>query len=91
MASNLKELTQQSNEPIHFEFGNQESDGRAYVEVRVSPGIEADFKRHRKENMEFFRKLGEVIAEADREEQNEKYRHKEVQGSLFESIKERKG
>lgn len=88
--SNLKEIAQRSSEPIHFEFGNQ-NDGRAYVQVKVPPGVEADFKASKKANMEFFRQLGEIIAEADREEQNEKYRHQEVQGSLFDSIKERKG
>lgn len=88
--SNLKEIVQQGSEPLCFELGNDDG-GQAYVKVYVSPESEVEFKQSEKANMEFFRQLGEILAEADRAEQNEKYKHTEIQGSLFDSIQQRRG
>ena len=88
MTTNLKELTHQTSEHVEFSF-NEDSRG-AHVRVDVPGDIKDEFKGRKKKNMEFFRRLGELIAEADQEEHNEKYQDQKVEGSLFDAIKNRK-
>ena len=88
MTANLKELSEKTSEGISFEF--REDSRGAYAYVQTPPDVSGEFKANRKKNMEFFRRLGELIAEADQEEHNEQYADQEVQGSLFDAIKNRK-
>jgi len=86
--TNLKELADKTDESIHFEFG--ENSQGSYVNVSAPPDIADEFKVNKKQNMDFFRRLGELIAEADKEEHNEQYADRQVEGSLFDAIKNRK-
>ena len=86
--NNLKELVDKTDESINFEFG--ENDEGRYVNASVPPDISSEFKAGKKQHMEFFARLGELIAEADQEEHNAQYADQQVEGSLFDAIKNRK-
>jgi hypothetical protein len=86
--ADLKELADKTSDPIHFEFGENEKG--QYVRTSVPSDVAGEFRADKKQNMEFFRRLGELIADADMEAHNEEYADRQVEGSLFEAIKDRK-
>lgn len=86
----LRELAQKTNESIQFTC--KEDSRGSYVQVDVPGDIKDEFKANKKENMDFFNRLSELIAEADQEEENEKYKEQAVKkGGLLNAIKDRKG
>lgn len=72
---------------IEFEFVEETNPA---VRVHV-PGKQAEeFRENEKHYMNFFQRLGELLQEADTEEQNETYRDEQVEDeSTLEAIKRR--
>lgn len=86
----MKSLADLSREAGGIEFAF-EDESRPAVRVHVPAGEQAEeFRENENHFMEFFRRLGEIVLEADVEEQNERYKDEEVEGeSTLEAIKRR--
>jgi len=84
----IKELALEA-EPyggLSFEVGEERQ--RPMVKVHV-PGALAN-KFNPKKHFEFFEKLAEILFDENQEMQDERYAGAQVQGSLFDAIKNRK-
>lgn len=84
----IKELALEA-EPyggLCFEIGEEKQ--RPMVKVHV-PGALGN-KFNKKKHFEFFEKLAEILFDENQEMQDERYAGTQVQGSLFDAIKNRK-